>query len=134
MYVVVFLDSLKSLVFYFIRSLNAFAFQKALLIFIFSILTSYYFSSTLANAAEEIPSSFTYQGRFMNAAGTSPLADSSYTIKFSIYDPTDQCLLYEESQSVTTSNGFFSVRVGSNIGDLKRTANNIICLEVLFEM
>lgn len=83
--------------------------------------------STTAYAAEEVPSSFTYQGRFMDTSVSPAVAisDGSYNIRFQIYDPTEACLLYEEEQSITTTSGYFSALVGSNIGDAKRTANNI---------
>ena len=71
-------------------------------------------------AAEESPQSFTYQGRFLNAAGTAAIADGAYTVKFSVYDPSATCLLYQESQSITTSNGFFSAQVGGAVADTKR--------------
>ena len=67
----------------------------------------------LAFAAEEAPQSFTYQGRMMNAAGTAAVADGTYTVRFRILSESGSCLLYHEEQSVTTSNGFFSVQIGS---------------------
>jgi microcystin-dependent protein len=78
------------------------------------------FAST-AFAAQ--PISFTYQGKALNAAGTSPLLTTvSFTL--SISDPSGACLLYQETQSsinLSTTNGLFALQVGSNVGDPKRT-------------
>ena len=68
--------------------------------------------------------SFTYQGRFLNAAGTAPLKDT-VDLKFSIYDPAGDCLLYQENQTnidLTSSNGVFATQVGSASGSSKRTS------------
>src|SRR5690349_3985444 len=86
------------------------------------VLTIFVWTCT-ALSAEENPQSFTYQGRFLNAAGNAPLADGTYSVKFGIYDPSGSCLLYEEIQNVTTTNGFFSAQVGSTTASAKRTAN-----------
>jgi microcystin-dependent protein len=70
-----------------------------------------------------VPSSFTYQGKALNAAGTSPLLTTvSFTL--SITDPSGACILYQESQSsinLATTNGLFALQVGSPIGASKRT-------------
>ena len=88
------------------------------------ILTVLTVGLSRALSSEELPNSFSYQGRFMNAAGTSPVADGTYAVKFGIYDPSGNCLLYEEQQNITTTNGFFSTQVGSSKASTKRTANN----------
>jgi hypothetical protein len=69
-----------------------------------------------------VPSSFTYQGIVMNSAGTAPLT-SVVSLKLSIYDPTAQCLLYQEQQAnidLSQTNGTFAVQVGSGVGSAKR--------------
>jgi hypothetical protein len=69
---------------------------------------------------------FTYLGRFMNAAGTAPLSDV-LDITFSVYDPGTSCLLYEETVTgvdVTASQGVFSTQVGSALASSKRTAGD----------
>src|SRR4051812_41745464 len=76
--------------------------------------------------ASDVPQSFTYQGRFYNAARTAPLSDV-VDVVLGIYDPTGTCLLYEESQSnidLTGTNGLFAVQVGSIQGDAKRVVGS----------
>jgi microcystin-dependent protein len=74
--------------------------------------------------AAGVPSSFTYQGKALNAAGTAPLTTTvSFTL--SITDPSGACILYQESQSsinLATTNGLFALQVGSLVGAGKRTA------------
>jgi hypothetical protein len=86
------------------------------------LLTTLISSNTFAAQ----PISFTYQGKALNAAGTSPLLTTvSFTL--SITDPSGACTLYQESQSsinLGTTNGIFALQVGSNIGDPKRTASD----------
>jgi len=74
--------------------------------------------------------SFTYQGKFMNAAGTSPLT-GTVDLQFDIYAPpsvtspaSPSCVLYEEYDAginLTVSNGSVAVSVGSLPGASKRT-------------
>jgi microcystin-dependent protein len=70
------------------------------------------------------PTSFTYQGKALNAAGTSPLTTTvSFTL--SITDPSGACILYQEGQTginLATTNGLFALQVGSNVGASKRTS------------
>jgi|GEM_PF-3530976 len=69
---------------------------------------------------------FTYQGRFLKPDGSAPLSDV-VDVTFSIYDPLISCLLYEETQTnvdLTSTNGFFSLSVGSAFPSAKRTAND----------
>ncbi|MEO7165269.1 MAG: hypothetical protein ABI041_20285, partial [Bdellovibrionia bacterium] len=76
--------------------------------------------------ATDLSQSFTYQGRFYNAAGTAPLGDV-VDLLLDVYDPSGTCLLYEESQiniDLTGTNGLFAVQVGSSVGDAKRTASD----------
>ena len=82
-----------------------------------------------AVASQESPQSFTFQGQLLNSAGTAP-ATGTIGLTLDIYDPSGQCLLYEESQSgidLTSSQGLFSVAVGSATtgpSAAKRTTND----------
>jgi hypothetical protein len=73
--------------------------------------------------ASDVFQSFTYQGRFYNAAGTAPLSDV-VDLVLDVYNPGATCLLYQESQSnidLTGTNGLFAVQVGSVVGSPRRT-------------
>jgi hypothetical protein len=77
----------------------------------------------IANAAG-VPTSFTYQGKALNAAGTAPLT-STVSFTLSITDPSSACVLYQESQTnvnLATTNGIFALQVGSLVGATKRVA------------
>ncbi len=79
-------------------------------------------SNALAN---DVPQSFTLDGRlFGNAASTTTLKDSNVTFRIQILDEDKVCSLYEETQSVSTSSsdGYFSIQVGSDLGATKRSA------------
>jgi hypothetical protein len=60
----------------------------------------------------EVPSTMNYQGRLTDDAGD-PVADMPHNITFKIYDETST-LRWEESHIVTTTDGLFSVELGSN--------------------
>jgi hypothetical protein len=73
-------------------------------------------------AAEDIPQSFTLDGRlFDSTTPTDPLLDSG-TLVIQILNPAQSCILYEETQAfdTQTSDGYFHIRVGSATGDVKR--------------
>ncbi|MGE3610774.1 MAG: tail fiber domain-containing protein [Bacteriovoracaceae bacterium] len=74
-------------------------------------------------AASESPQAFTFQGRLFDSSGTTPLTEL-ISIKLQIYNPSANCLLYQEAQTVntTSTNGVFSISVGSATGSAKRTA------------
>jgi hypothetical protein len=77
----------------------------------------------LANAAG-VPTSFTYQGKALNAAGTAPLT-STVSFTLSITDPSSACILYQETQTnvnLATTNGIFALQVGSAVGATKRVS------------
>lgn len=88
------------------------------------VALSLLFSPNLS-AAQESPQTFTYQGRMMDASGTTPLTGSTY-VTMTIMDPTAACVLYEEIQSPVNlgTSGLFSLDVGSATGAAKRTAND----------
>jgi hypothetical protein len=59
-----------------------------------------------------VPGTMNYQGRLTCEAGN-PAADSVYNVIFRIYDETN-AKLWEESHQIATSDGLFSVQLGSN--------------------
>jgi microcystin-dependent protein len=70
-----------------------------------------------------VPTSFTYEGKVLNSAGTAPLT-SVVSLTLSLYDPSGTCLLYQEQQAnidLSQTNGLFAVQVGSAVGATKRT-------------
>lgn len=72
--------------------------------------------------AGDVPQSFTLDGRlFSDPQGTVALADSSVVVKVQILDENKVCILYEETQSISTnaSQGYFSIQVGSETGSIK---------------
>jgi hypothetical protein len=101
--------------------LNSRSTALGLLMAIFVLL----FTNQMVFAAEDQYQGVTYEGRLYNAAGTAPLAEP-VTFKFQIYNETQDCLLYEEQQTadLTSTDGFFSLMVGSPRFNLKRTASD----------
>ncbi len=82
--------------------------------------------SDLVWALQETPQTFTFDGRaYSNSAATTPMLDTIST-KIQILNPTQDCILYEETQSVntTSSNGYFTLQVGSATGSGKRSAGD----------
>lgn len=81
--------------------------------------------SSSAFGYAESPQSFTYQGQLLDNTN-SPLLDPSIVFVLSIYDPGKTCLLYEETQTISTSStrGIYSISVGSITGAAKRTIND----------
>ncbi len=79
-----------------------------------------------AFAANESPQTFTLDGRLYQAGTTSPLLDGGAKITVQIINPTGTCLLYEEQQTVNTvsTEGRFTINVGSPTGNAKRTVND----------
>ncbi len=70
--------------------------------------------------------SLTLDGVLYRKGTTTPLADSNIQLKVQVINPAGTCVLYEESQSVSTLNtkGFFNIQVGSAVGSGKRTGND----------
>jgi len=60
----------------------------------------------------DVPGSMNYQGYLTDSNGN-PVADIPHNITFKIYDETST-MLWEESHILTTTNGIFSVQLGSN--------------------
>lgn len=105
---------------------SAFINLNSALAFTLSITACALMLSRSAYAFSENAQSFTYQGQFLNSSGV-PLLDGSIVLVLSIYNPSKNCLLYEETQTVDTSgsDGMFSIQVGqaATTGG-KRTAND----------
>lgn len=56
----------------------------------------------------------TYQGRLTDTNGNA-VVDGDHTLTFKLYDqPTSGSALWQETQNLTTSNGVFTTRLGSN--------------------
>src|SRR5262249_47657131 len=90
------------------------------------LLNMILFTVTAAAFADEVPVSFNYQGRLFVARGSN-LLTATVNLKFEILNPAGTCVLYEETQNginLATTNGVFAVKVGSQVGDTKRTGND----------
>jgi trimeric autotransporter adhesin len=71
--------------------------------------------------AQNVPTTFTYQGRLYSADGLTPLV-ATVDFKLQILDPTATCLLYEEvNENLSLTDGLFSISIGSPLGSSKRT-------------
>jgi hypothetical protein len=82
-------------------------------------------NATSAFGYAENAQNFTYQGQLVDNTN-SPLLDPGVVFVLSIYDPSKTCLLYEETQTISTSstNGIYSIPVGSATVAAKRTVND----------
>ena len=83
--------------------------------------------SQSAIAIEEAVQTFALDGRlYSDAAGTRAMLDSDISLKIQILNPAQDCILYEESQriSTATSDGYFTIRVGAKLGSTKRTTQD----------
>ncbi len=81
-------------------------------LFWFTLLTA---SMLCGLAIAGAPNLVNYQGRLTDGADN-PIADGSYSVVFAIYNvPTSGVSLWNETQSVTTASGLFSVLLGSTI-------------------
>jgi len=70
--------------------------------------------------AADVPDLVSLQGRLTDSSGN-PVADSSYSIRFSIWDAASSgSELWNETQNVSTSKGLFNVLLGS-VATLTRT-------------
>jgi microcystin-dependent protein len=91
-----------------------------------SYLSVLFLLSITSAFASGVPSSFTYEGKVLNSAGTAPLT-SVISLTLSLYDPTGTCLLYQEQQAnidLSQTNGTFAVQVGSTVAAAKRTTKD----------
>tara|TARA_B110001454_G_scaffold219111_1_gene250053 strand:- start:56878 stop:59235 length:2358 start_codon:yes stop_codon:yes gene_type:complete len=74
-------------------------------------------------ATQEVPQTLTFDGRaYGDSDATVPMLDTIST-KIQILTPAQDCVLYEETQSVDTrsTNGYFTIQIGSAVSDPKRT-------------
>jgi len=80
----------------------------------------------VAWSANESPQTFTLDGQLFQSGTTTPLLDAAAKIKVQILNPAGTCILYEEQQTVNTlsTDGHFTVYVGSAAGSAKRTVND----------
>ncbi len=60
----------------------------------------------------EVPTIMNYQGRLTDNTGN-PVPDTTHNVIFKIYDETS-AIIWEESHTINTADGFFSVQLGSN--------------------
>lgn len=68
----------------------------------------------IAALAADVPQLINFQGRLTDAVGQT-VPDNSYTVTFRLYDNlTGGTLQWEESQTVTTTNGLFTVLLGAS--------------------
>lgn len=63
--------------------------------------------------AAQIPKQISYQG-FLSDKNGNPVADNKYTIKFTLYDATNNSL-WTETQDVSTVRGVFNINLGSTV-------------------
>jgi hypothetical protein len=89
-----------------------------------SLITLSFILSAHAFAAQEAPQTFTFDGRaYSNAAATTPLLDN-ISLRIQILNQAQDCILYEEQQSIntTSTDGYFTIQVGSVTSAAKRSA------------
>lgn len=80
--------------------------------------------SAPASIRAEVPGVINFQGILKDGSGN-PVANGSYPVLFTIYDaPTGGSTLWSESNSVTTSNGLFTVLLGSGPTPIPDTTFN----------
>jgi len=72
----------------------------------------------------QVTQSFRLEGQLTSAETSQPLLDANALLKVQILDPSRTCVLYEEEQSINTasSNGKYSIQVGSSVGSTVRTS------------
>ncbi len=79
-----------------------------------------------AFALNDPPQTFTLDGTLYQSGTTTPLQDTAASVTVQILNPTGNCLLYEEQQTVNTlaSKGSFSIHIGSTLSSGKRTSSD----------
>lgn len=110
-----------------VRWLHTFTLKRVNLASSAFAFLAYGFLSLPSAMAADVPQSFTLDGKlFSDAAGTTPLLDTTIGFKVQVLDQDQICVLYEEQQTINTATslGYFSVQVGSAIGSPKRTAGD----------
>ena len=116
---------MKQLIDLFIQLLRSETSQRFFaLILLFCFLVSGTLNQALAGDA---PQSITLDGQlFDSLSSDTPLVDPSVVVDIKIYDPTKSCVLYEETQTLDTTqtNGRFNIQVGSATTDSKRATGD----------
>ena len=86
------------------------------------------FVSSAAHSSAESPQSITLSGTLYSSADfSSPLLDGAVVFRVQILNPTKTCVLYEETLpaiSTLTTGGVYSLNVGTNTGDSKRSGDD----------
>jgi len=68
--------------------------------------------SSIMSVYAEVPSTMNYQGRLTDSSGN-PVPDTSHNVSFKIYDESN-AVVWEELHIISTTDGFFTVQLGSN--------------------
>jgi hypothetical protein len=86
------------------------------------MLTLLVLLSTTFASAQTNPREFNFSGQLLDATGTTPNLGASVVFTLSIRSVDTDCVLYREVQTLnlSTSNGYFSIGVGSEVGAPKR--------------
>ena len=92
------------------------------------MLSFFFLLSGQAHASAESPQSITLSGTLYSSADfSSPLLDGAVVFRVQILNPTKTCVLYEETLpaiSTLTTGGVYSLNVGTNTGDSKRSGDD----------
>jgi hypothetical protein len=104
------------------RKLNLICNQIARTKLNYLAFASIFFSSILAQAT--LSQTFSLDGKLTLIDGTTIIEDSDVKIRVQILNPIQECVLYDETQTVSTATtkGLFNIQVGSATTSLKRSA------------
>lgn len=83
--------------------------------------------SVKAGAAASTPQTLTLDGKLYDTTSLStPLEDPSIVVVLQVMSPDKTCILYEETQTITTqlTLGAFNLQMGSAVGATKRSTND----------
>ena len=109
----------------------SFKILKNFLTLCFAVLNFFlisFFYSTQVFAYNRGNQGFSFDGvLYSDAGGTSVLLDASVSLRIQILNNAQDCILYEETQTVNTAttNGRFSIQVGSSTSAAKRGSNDV---------
>ncbi|MFN7904800.1 MAG: hypothetical protein ACK5P5_06405, partial [Pseudobdellovibrionaceae bacterium] len=104
---------------------------KNFLMLCFAVLNFFSFSffySAQVFAYNRGNQGFSFEGvLYSDTGGTSVLLDASVLLRIQVLNNDQDCILYEETQTVdtTATNGRFSIQVGSSTGAGKRGSNDV---------
>lgn len=90
------------------------------------VYLSLLFLSIKSFAAGETPELFVLDGQLFDSSGTNTLKDDNIQIRLRILDQSKTCVLYEETQQISTlaTNGNFNIDVGSELLSPKRVSGS----------